>query len=367
MMGEIKSIEFATLSPFDKVLESLNDVSTATAPIVASANDAGKVAAKEREQYKKYADNIKIGAKVSSSLEKFTNMGKEVLGVDDAFQFLGAAADFGLGVKGLEKGLNKENIINADSAKGALYLGSSGAKLANIFKGGKAWGVLGGLCKIGRGLFDCFGEQDPEKPYQIEGAVCDIASGLADIAAKLVPSLTIFFTSLSCTFMIAAGFFKDGKWLEGVLTLIIGTIVSTAIGIVFKAVLKTAFQALMKTIMSAFNLTASPLATNPITAVAALAIIILISTLLAQALSNILGFAQGGFPVHGQPFIAREAGPELVGTLNGRNAVVNNNQIVEAVSHGVYNAFQSALYNSSSKASAIAKVYLDSKLIAMAG
>jgi hypothetical protein len=42
-------------------------------------------------------------------------------------------------------------------------------------------------------------------------------------------------------------------------------------------------------------------------------------------------------------FIAREAGPELVGSLNGRTAVMNNDQIVEAVSRGVYDAVRSAM------------------------
>lgn len=55
------------------------------------------------------------------------------------------------------------------------------------------------------------------------------------------------------------------------------------------------------------------------------------------------GFASGGFPSIGQMFIAREAGPELVGTIGGRNAVVNNDQIVESVSSGVYKAVKSAL------------------------
>lgn len=53
--------------------------------------------------------------------------------------------------------------------------------------------------------------------------------------------------------------------------------------------------------------------------------------------------ADGGFPSAGQMFIAREAGPELVGTIGSRNAVVNNNQIVESVSAGVYRAVKEAM------------------------
>lgn len=49
-------------------------------------------------------------------------------------------------------------------------------------------------------------------------------------------------------------------------------------------------------------------------------------------------FAAGGFPNEGQMFIAREAGPEMVGTINGRTAVANNDQIVEAISVGVAKA-----------------------------
>ena len=56
-------------------------------------------------------------------------------------------------------------------------------------------------------------------------------------------------------------------------------------------------------------------------------------------------YAQGGFPDMGQLFIANESGPEMVGTMNGRTAVANNDQIVEGVASGVSraNAEQNAL------------------------
>jgi sugar-specific transcriptional regulator TrmB len=50
------------------------------------------------------------------------------------------------------------------------------------------------------------------------------------------------------------------------------------------------------------------------------------------------GYATGGFPDEGQMFIAREAGPELVGTIGGHTAVANNDQIVSAVASGVASA-----------------------------
>lgn len=54
---------------------------------------------------------------------------------------------------------------------------------------------------------------------------------------------------------------------------------------------------------------------------------------------NITKYASGGMPNMGQLFYAREAGPELVGTLKGRGtAVMNNDQIVASVSQGVSDA-----------------------------
>lgn len=49
-------------------------------------------------------------------------------------------------------------------------------------------------------------------------------------------------------------------------------------------------------------------------------------------------YKDGGFPPMGQVFVAREAGPEMVGTIGGRTAVANNGQIVDAVADGVYEA-----------------------------
>lgn len=56
-----------------------------------------------------------------------------------------------------------------------------------------------------------------------------------------------------------------------------------------------------------------------------------------------MAYATGGFPDEGEMFIAREAGPELVGRIGGRTAVANNDQIVSSVSKGVYDAVTSAM------------------------
>jgi hypothetical protein len=52
----------------------------------------------------------------------------------------------------------------------------------------------------------------------------------------------------------------------------------------------------------------------------------------------LLQYAKGGFPANGEMFIANEAGPELVGTMDGKTAVANQEQIVEGIRRGVYDA-----------------------------
>lgn len=53
-------------------------------------------------------------------------------------------------------------------------------------------------------------------------------------------------------------------------------------------------------------------------------------------------FARGGFPDSGQMFIAREAGPELVGRIGRRTAVANNDQIVQGIASAVRSAMAGA-------------------------
>lgn len=61
--------------------------------------------------------------------------------------------------------------------------------------------------------------------------------------------------------------------------------------------------------------------------------------------------ASGGAFSTGQMFIAREAGPELVGRIGRSTAVMNNNQIVSSVASGVYSAVSAAMSQFSSRGS----------------
>lgn len=77
-------------------------------------------------------------------------------------------------------------------------------------------------------------------------------------------------------------------------------------------------------------------------------------------------YATGGWPEVGEAFIARENGPELVGRIGGRTAVANNDQIVEAVARGVYDAVAAAMGAYSGGSDQAINIYLDGKQITAA-
>lgn len=54
-------------------------------------------------------------------------------------------------------------------------------------------------------------------------------------------------------------------------------------------------------------------------------------------------YASGGLPDTGELFIARERGPELVGSLNGQSAVANNDQIEAGIEEAAFRGFVRAM------------------------
>ena len=74
-------------------------------------------------------------------------------------------------------------------------------------------------------------------------------------------------------------------------------------------------------------------------------------------------YAKGGFPDVGEMFIAREAGPEMVGKIGNRTTVANNEQIVKGISEGVYTAVLAAMKASESNGTQAVNVYLDGRLV----
>lgn len=68
-------------------------------------------------------------------------------------------------------------------------------------------------------------------------------------------------------------------------------------------------------------------------------------------------FADGGYPTSGQLFIANEGtAPEMVGTIGNRTAVATNDDIVAAVSEGVFNAVSASIGGNRGKGEVVLNV-----------
>lgn len=85
----------------------------------------------------------------------------------------------------------------------------------------------------------------------------------------------------------------------------------------------------------------------------------------ADGSQYLTGFASGGFPDEGELFMAREGGmPEMVGRIGNRTAVASNDQIVRAISDGVFSAVVSAMGSSGGGNDKVVKIYMDGREIA---
>ena len=61
-------------------------------------------------------------------------------------------------------------------------------------------------------------------------------------------------------------------------------------------------------------------------------------------------YANGGFPNKGQLFVANEVAPEMVGTMDGRTAVANQQEITTGIANAVYPAVYNAIVAAMSEA-----------------
>lgn len=86
-----------------------------------------------------------------------------------------------------------------------------------------------------------------------------------------------------------------------------------------------------------------------------------VSSVVSSVKSSLRLYADGGYPSQGQLFVAREAGPELVGNIGGRTAVASNDDILDGIRQGVYDAVSAAM--SGSYGSQDIRVFLDGREI----
>lgn len=76
---------------------------------------------------------------------------------------------------------------------------------------------------------------------------------------------------------------------------------------------------------------------------------------------NVSWYAGGGMVDNGELFVAREAGAEMVGRIGNHTAVANNDQIIQGIKQGVYEAMMSAM--SQNRNSTTIKLDLDRAIL----
>lgn len=78
---------------------------------------------------------------------------------------------------------------------------------------------------------------------------------------------------------------------------------------------------------------------------------------------NVSWYEGGGFPEVGELFVAREAGPELVGNIGNRAAVANNDQIIAGIAQAAYQGVSNALKENKGNERQPVAVYIGNKKI----
>ncbi len=176
--------------------------------------------------------------------------------------------------------------------------------ISDIFGG--AINVISGILDIVVGIFTGNGEKIKEGFGMICEGIKQIFLGMVNFFSGIWDSIVSVFTKVGT---------KIGDAVSGAFKAVVNNVLSFIESIINGAI---------RGINSAINLI------NKIPGVS-------ISSLSSVSFTRM---AAGGFVEPGEFFIAREAGPELVGNIGSHTAVMNNNQIVQSVSNGVYMAQQ---------------------------
>ena len=263
-----------------------------------------------------------VGA-ISAAIDVFQGMIEIIAGVLDILAGLG---DFIAGVFTLDLERAKEGISRIALGIGEIFSGLWTAVLDGL--GSFVTGVLNGLAELGSALFT---ETFPRLTETVTGWWNGIVSFFttavpnwwnktiapwftaerwrsigADAVAGLIEGLSEIFGKLT-------------DWANDVWKKVKSVFSSTETS-VSNSISKATGSSVKNWLSSANTRGTTSIVTNNK------------STLLVQR------FAAGGFPDMGQLFLAREAGPELVGTMGGRTAVANNEQIEQGIYRATYDA-----------------------------
>lgn len=263
-----------------------------------------------------------VGA-ISAAIDVFQGMIEIIAGVLDILAGLG---DFIAGVFTLDLERAKEGISRIALGIGEIFSGLWTAVLDGL--GSFVTGVLNGLAELGSALFT---ETFPRLTETVTGWW----NGIVSFFTTAVPNwwnktIAPWFTAERWR---SIGADAVAGLIEG-LSEIFGKLTDWA-NDVWKKV-KSVFSGTETSVSNSISKATESSAKNWLSSANTRGTTSIVtnnkSTLLVQR------FATGGFPDIGQLFLAREAGPELVGTMGGRTAVANNEQIEQGIYRATYDA-----------------------------
>lgn len=266
----------------------------------------------------------------------FTNDLKKIAG------FAMAVAGAVLYVHGLfdawNNGVSLDNVIEMI---GGTALAAGGLALAF----GKVWGawglIIGGAGMIATALHDVAvkGELTAESFWLLEAGILAVGVGVVLLTGGWIPLV------IAAVAGLAVAVYKNWDGIKEKTAALRTGLNNAWEGI--KSAAKNAWNAVCNTVTSAVNRIKSFLGSLTLKLPEVKLPHIPLPHFSLQ--TGIMGiqyphfdgwWANGGFPETGSLFMARESGPELVGTMGNRNAVANNQQIVEGIRQGVRDANQ---------------------------
>lgn len=241
-------------------------------------------------------------------------------------------------------GVNLKNVIGMISGVILVALGL-GIAFDSVAAG---WGLLiGGIGMIVVGLRDWIktGKLSTETCWLLEAGIAAVGFGLAFITKSPIPLL------IAAVVALALCIYKNWDKIKACLSKAWDWVKTTASSF-WDSVLRTTETTINK-IIDAINWLLTPIR-NIVEALGSL----FNTNWEMDAISHVSfapsgggaghsrsgkAYASGGFPQTGEFFLARENGAEMVGSIGGRTAVANNDQITNAIASAAYNAMSRAL------------------------
>lgn len=264
----------------------------------------------------------------SASTIDWSNIGKEISDFIFKIDYAGILKKFCVAFMELFKGVDEAVAVISKEL---------GDVVENVFS--KGWE---GIKKVFEPVSEFFSEKFSDAKKSIEDAFGNIDSWFKeklDSIKKIYSDIKGYFSKkfgeaydgIKSVFSGIGDFF-GGVW-ESIKSKFsdIGSMVGEAVGGAFKSTINGAIRLIEKTINNGFGFINGAIDfINKIPGV----------SIPKFDMVSLPRLANGGMLNSGQMFIAREKGPELVGTYGNKTAVMNNNQIVQSVSNGVRSAIE---------------------------